>query len=270
METENLIARAGFNLGELEITRYPGRGIIAGLDETGEYLVQGYWIMGRSENSRNRIFKTAPVGRLYTEIADPSKLLKKEERKLPPQAQEELIRKRQKLTIYNAMREVHGCYIVSNGDQTDTAADRIETSAMDALFLERMLAERIYEPDEPIFTQRITAVSWPRWEDGKPHIELSVLRKSDFGDGCDRMIYHYEMLKPGFGFCITTYDDDGDPPPPFRGEPLLVPLQGGVREVAETYFDVLDPDNRVSVAVKFIGIRDKMSKIHAINKYAKV
>lgn len=253
MDTSDPFSLAESNLSELEITRYPGRGIIAGLDESGEYLTQLYWIMGRSENSRNRILsQDKDERRVYTEAADPTKV------------------KDPSLIIYNAMREVRGCYIVSNGDQTDTAADMIEVSAVSALSLQALMAERIYEPDAPNFTQRITAVSWPRWGDGRPCIEMSILRKSLFSDGCDRMTYHYDTFEPGLGFCITTYEDDDKPLPAFRGDPLIMPLKGDIKEIASMYWDVLYPDNKVALAVKFIGLKDKTSAVHIINKYKKV
>lgn len=232
---------AQFNFLELSRNPYPGRGIIAGLDETAKYLVQVYWIMGRSENSRNRVFKAdAETGRLYTEAADATRM------------------KDPALVIYNAMRKSGSDFIVSNGDQTDTV------DASSTLYLNRALKERIYEPDPPNFTQRITAVSSLR--KGVAPIQMSILRKARFGDECDRMLYEYTPT-PGFGYCITTYAGDGDPLPPFRGDPLIMPLRGSRDEILESYWSALNVENRVSLAVKFIDRSTGQSWIHLTNKY---
>src|SRR3989344_9010106 len=131
---ELLKLEAETNLFALSRNPYPGRGIITGLDETGEYLVQVYWIMGRSENSRNRVFGCDDGGRLFTEPVDPSKV------------------KDPKLIIYNAMRESAEYYVVSNGDQTDTVIDSTYADFSGALM------ELEYEPDAPNFTPRISGL----------------------------------------------------------------------------------------------------------------
>jgi hypothetical protein len=215
---------------------------VAGLNESNEHLIQVYWIMGRSENSRNRIFKADDdTGRLYTEAAEAAKM------------------KDPSLVIYNAMRERGPCFIVSNGDQTDTV---VESPA--PLYLNVALQGRRYEPDAPNFTQRITATS--SLSKGRSYIQMSILRKSMFGDECDQLFYEY-VPQPGFGHCITTYAGDGDPLPPLRGDPLLMPLDGGMKEIANAYWNALDENNRVSLAVKFIEIGNGRSDIHIINKY---
>jgi hypothetical protein len=233
------------NLDALRSNPYPGRGIVVGLDQSGKYLVQVYWIMGRSENSRNRIFEADnETGRLYTEAADATKM------------------KDPSLVIYNAMRERGPHFIVSNGDQTDTVA---ESPA--PLLLNVALRGRKYEPDAPNFTQRISATS--SLSKGRPYIQMVILRKSLFGEQCDRFLYEYTP-HPGFGHCITTYAGDGDPLPAFCGDPLLMPLAAGLKEVAEAYWQALDEANRVSLAVKFIEIGNGRSDIHIINKYNQV
>lgn len=229
------------NFTWLQGNLYPGRGIVAGLNETGKYLVQIYWIMGRSENSQNRIFKKDEYGRVYTEAADPAKM------------------QDPRLVIYTAMRENGPQFIVSNGDQTDTVADFQGSSNLNVC-----LASRTYEPDAPNFTQRITAVSFLQ-----PAIQMSILRKSVFDDGCDRLLYEYTP-HPGFGHCITTYSGNGNPLPPFRGDPLLMPIHGSLDQVALTYWGALHEDTRVSLAVKFINLESGRSETHLMNKYAQI
>jgi len=235
------------NFGWLRDNPYPGRGIVAGLSETGQHLVQVYWIMGRSENSRNRVFKKDDgTGRLYTAPADPAKV------------------KDPSLIIYNAMLEQGSHYVVSNGDQTDTVLEGYKVP----FYLQEALSDREYEPDEPNFTQRITATS--RLHKFGPFIQISILRRSLFNSSCDSAAYLYRGLRAGFGFCVTTYSGDGNPLPPFRGEPLLMPLQGDSESVAEEYWLALNEQNRVSLAVKFIEIGNGRSDIKIWNKYQEV
>lgn len=238
----------GQNTNWLTQSPYPGRGIIVGRDETGNHLVQVYWIMGRSENSRNRVlsFKDDIFehGKLSTEPADPAKI------------------KDPSLIIYNAMSEKDHVFVVSNGHQTK-----------DVLFgicggkkLISSLSKYTYEPDAPNFTPRITGVCNIRSD---CTFGLAILRKSIWNDSCDRLCYYYEEIRKGFGFCITTYNGNGDPPPAFTGEPLLVPLSGDIDTIANTYWNLLNEKNRVSLAVKFISPSLK-SSIKVINKYNKV
>ncbi len=234
--------RAQENFSWLQNNPYPGRGIVVGLSDNSAYMIQVYWIMGRRENSRNRIFKfNSETGRLYTEAADPTKV------------------KDPSLIIYNAMQERDYHYIVSNGDQTDTVADSLAP-----MLLHRILAGRQYEPDGPNYAQRITAVS-SLIGNLSSRIQMSILRKSIFGLECDRLMYEY-IPHPGFGYCITTYSGDGDPLPSFRGDPLLMPLRGDAVNVLKTYWDALNSDNRVSIAVKFIERSTGLSHIEIINK----
>ncbi len=240
-----ITALAKKNFSNLGTNPYPGRGIVAGLDQSGEYLVQIYWIMGRSGNSRNRVFRADDdTGRLYTEAADASKV------------------RDPSLIIYNAMLERTPHFIVSNGNQTDIVA---EASA--PLLLNVALGGAAYEPDEPNFTQRITAVS--SLSKGRPYIQMSILRKSMLDDVYDRALFMY-VPYPGFGRCITTYAGDGDPLPPFYGDPLLMPLSGGMKEIAHAYWAALNEENRVSLAVKFIETGNGRSDVYVINKYAQI
>lgn len=242
----NMQETAKSNLGKLAENPYPGRGIIVGLDETGKNLIQVYWIMGRSDNSRNRVFsQDAKTGRLFTEAADPAKV------------------KDPSLIIYNAMVENMMWLVVSNGHQTDDVANRI----MNGESSRRIMREWEYEPDIPNFTPRITAVSY--WLSREPRAWMSILRKSPWSDLCERNLYEPAMY-PGFGHCITTYSGDGDPLPPFQGDPLLMPLESNsASQVAFDYWKALNAENRVALAVKFIP-RTGHSRIIIINKYEKV
>ncbi len=231
---------ADYNFARLSVNAYPGRGIVAGLNAAGTRLIQIYWIMGRSLNSKNRVFKIEDkVGRLYTEAADAAKMTDPS------------------LVIYNAMRQRGPHFIVSNGDQTDTVAE-----APGPLYLNVALEGRTYEPDAPNFTQRITAVS--SLSKGPPIIQMSILRKSEFGDGCDRLLHEFNP-SPGFGHCITTYEGDGDPLPPFRGEPILMPLLGEPMEIMEAYWGALNEKYRVSLAMKIIEIGNGSWDMHVLN-----
>jgi len=232
------------NFEALKLNPYPGRGIIVGLDETGGNLVQVYWIMGRSENSRNRVFE-AHGTTLKTAAADPSKMADPS------------------LVIYNAMRELPGFYAVTNGDQTDTIIDGILAGANSR----QALSTRQYEPDGPNFTPRISAICCLRF--GIPIVELSVLKKSLFRDGCDRHFFRLGDLAKGVGHCITTYMGDGNPLPSFQGEPYPLPLAGDAETLAKRYFEALNADNRVSLVVKFIDIESRKSTVAIENKYQK-
>ncbi|MFH1178522.1 MAG: IMP cyclohydrolase [bacterium] len=237
------------NIVALARNPYPGRGIIVGLDQEGENLIQVYWIMGRSENSRNRIFGH-DGDRVFTEMADISKV------------------KDSSLIIYNAMREawsrgVSMVHIVSNGSQTDDIWFAYE-NGHGRLFETMQRFE--YEPDPPNFTPRIAAVSC--WVAGVPFASMIILRKSLWSNRCDRNMYEINGLGKGFGYCITTYSGDGDPLPSFRGEPYLLPLIGDTRFIADTYWEALNHENKVSLAVKFIPKRGH-SDLVTFNKYQK-
>ena len=125
-----------------------------------------------------------------------------------------------------------------------------------------------YEPDAPIFTSRICGIchsdAHARFVAG-----LAIARKSLLGFSCDRSVTWYEDIPQGLGFCLTTYSADGDPPPAFRGDPLLVPLTGRMEEIAERYWMMLNEANRVSLAVKFIRIGSGESSVFVINQYQK-
>ncbi|MBC8260181.1 MAG: inosine monophosphate cyclohydrolase [SAR324 cluster bacterium] len=218
---------------------YPGRGIVLGRSLNNSWLLI-YWIMGRSSNSRNRIFRHQN-GILRTEAADPSLV------------------EDPALIIYNAMRDLDGKIIISNGSQTDTIYDGLAagSSIYTALQTEK------HEPDAPNFTPRISALI----ELQKSVMTLSKISKSDFS--AEHSVYNYYRyadIPAGFGYCLTTYMGDGNPLPSFRGDPLLLPLEANAEETAERYWQALDADNRISLAVReFDGSADDSLKI--INRF---
>lgn len=249
----NLKKLAMANLAALASNPYPGRVLIVGMDPTGKRLRQVYALTGRSPGSRNRIFVLGPDGSVFTKAADPSKMKKKDAA----------------LRIYPVMREVRGpggviYNVVSNGSQTDTVADGYEENRS----MHTSLQNVIYEPDPPISTQRITASC--RWERGKPILKMSIERKSPFNDACNHHFHEYNGFRPGFGYCIQTYADDGNPPPPFVSEPYLLPLVGDVEWTAALYASMLNKDNFVAIVVKDIPLKGGPSEIVIINKYPKV
>lgn len=226
---QSLLAEARENFAR-HIARnpYPGRGLVLGSAVGGGWL-QVYWIMGRSENSRNRVF-VSDGGELRTEAADPAKV-----------ADPSLI-------IYDAMLELPALYLVSNGNQTRTVYDVLESGGR----FEDALEMREHEPDAPNYTPRITGVLDLRL--GATSVALSIL-KANAADPAltDRSTFRPATPPAGLGLCLTTYQGDGDPLPSFRGDPLWLPLSGSPESVADSYWGALDPSNRVSLAVKSIS-----------------
>jgi len=253
MMTENYVTKrmAESNLEGLANNSYPGRGIVVGLDKTGEYLVLIYWIMGRSANSRNRVFVKGRDDSISTQPADPSQV------------------KDPSLIIYTAVREVgyagRTVHVVSNGKQTDEIADAYRTGRN----LYDTLNRYEYEPDTPHFTSRITACSGWRLPKASPVTIMSILRKSPWSNVCDHHQYEFNGIGRGFGHCITTYAGDGDPLPAFHGEPYLLPLCGDASSVASTFWRVLNSENRVSLVVKFVPKHGGPSQIVINNEYSK-
>jgi hypothetical protein len=249
MQTNKTLERiAQENLENLSSNIYPGRGIIVGMDETGQNLIQIYFITGRSPGSRNRIFNYDGE-RVFTQAADNTKEVGDSN-----------------LTLYNTMREDGTHFVVSNGNQTDTVITTLQCrSSLMAGFVEG-LAQHQYEPDSN-HTPRITGVCFPS---RFPMAQLSILRKSEWDDSSNRFFYSYEKLAPGFGFCITTYMGDGNPLPLWKGEPLLMPLNSDIQGLADTYWSALNESNRVSLVVKLIPMKKGVSMVKIVNKYEKV
>lgn len=248
---ENINNQADNNLTALGSNPYPGRGIIIGKDETDENFVMAYWIMGRSENSRNRIFVAEGDDVLKTEAADASKV------------------QDPSLIIYKAMDQIDGCcFGVSNGAQTDLAVRVAYQSIHGGLANENFAQAYQYEPDEPNFTSRITGILETQGDEYM--IQMSLLSKSPFNTTCEHHLHTYRKLDPGFGYCITTYEGDGDPLPAFNQRPYLLPLNGTQETILNTLWRTLDEKNKISLAVKFINAKTKQSKLQIINKYEKV
>lgn len=240
----NWSAIAQQHIRTLEANSYPGRGIIIGLTPDRTRLLQVYWIMGRSENSRNRVFIGEENGFLRTEAKDPAKLSDPS------------------LIIYYPLRHTGGAHIVTNGDQTDTIYDALLSGGT----FEQALARRTYEPDAPNFTPRISGIV--DLNDNQFAYKLSIL-KTNANDESQtlRHFYTYEKAIPGYGHFISTYAGDGNPLPSFQGEPVLVPLQDSIEETANYYWSRLDVANRVSLLVKSIRIVDGQTDLHIMNQY---
>lgn len=227
---------------ELSATTYPGRGIIIGKSEDGKYAVTAYFIMGRSENSRNRVFVEDGEG-IRTQAFDPSKLTDPS------------------LIIYAPVRVLGNDTIVTNGDQTDTIYDGMAKG----LTFEQSLRCREFEPDGPNFTPRISGVM--HIEDGKYDITMSIL-KSDMGDDscCNRYTFAYDNPKAGLGRFIHTYMQDGNPLPSYEGEPTPVKLSGSIDEFTDAVWTSLNEDNKVSLFVRYIDIATGKYETRIINK----
>ncbi len=234
---------------ELKGNEYPGRGIVVGTSEDGKSAVAVYFIMGRSENSRNRIFTKTPDG-IRTEAFDPSKL------------------EDPSLIIYSPVRKFGDTTIVTNGDQTDTIYDGLKAGNSFALSLE----SRAYEPDAPNFTPRISAVIKP--DGGTFSCKMSILKsdKSSWNDSktmppCTRVTYSYEMPAAGTGRFIHTYEGNGNPLPTFSQEPTPVLLSGDIDTLTATVWNALNEENKISLFVRFIDLASGKESTKIINKH---
>lgn len=202
---------------------YPGRGILLGRDTEGNAIIS-YFIMGRSANSRNRIFVKTDADTVETRAFDESKMIDPS------------------LIIYAPLRHLQGgTFIITNGDQTDTIRDYLEAgkSFADAL------RTRTFEPDAPNFTPRISGLV--KVTDGTCFFNLSILKSMNEGSGVQRYFYEYENLQPGSGRLIHTYQGNGSPLPSFEGEPRGVKIEGSLKEIHEAVWEALDAENRISL-----------------------
>lgn len=221
--------------------RYPGRGIILGQSADGKYAVAAYFIMGRSRNSRNRVF-TLRDGALYTEPFDPSLV------------------EDPSLIIYAAVRELGNRLIVTNGDQTDT----IYTGLEQGKSFREALASRCFEPDAPNFTPRISGLV--TYGDAGFRYEMSILKSEDAaGSRCQRFAYDYDPL-PGLGHFLHTYVCDGDPLPSFQGEPERVRISGDPDAFTTALWDALDADNRISLYVRYTELSSGAVQERVVNR----
>lgn len=227
---------------ELNQNAYPGRGIVIGKSEDGLKAVTAYFIMGRSSNSRNRVFVTEGEG-IRTEAFDPSKL------------------EDPSLIIYAPVRVLGKNTIVTNGDQTDTIYDGLA----DGLTFEQSLRSREFEPDAPNYTPRISGVM--HVEDGKYDYRMSILKSNNGNpDACNRYTFSYENPVNGEGHFIHTYMHDGNPLPSFEGEPKRVGISGDIDEFANMVWTNLNEENKVSLFVRYIDIATGEYETRIINK----
>ena len=230
----------------LKETSYPGRGIMIGRSADGTKAVTAYFIMGRSVNSRNRIFVEDGKG-IRTQAIDPSKM------------------EDPRLIIYAPVRVYGNKTIVTNGDQTDTIYEGLDKQYT----FEQALRSREFEPDAPNYTPRISGVM--HVEKGKYSYAMSIL-KSDQGDpsSCLRYTFAYENPKQGEGRFISTYKGDGNPLPSFEGEPKALELDGVFTGDIDTFTDrvwtALNEDNKVSLFVRFIDIASGAYQTRIVNK----
>ena len=229
---------------EIGSTSYPGRGIVIGTSEEGKYAVCAYFIMGRSENSRNRVFVEDGEG-IRTQAFDPSKM------------------EDPSLIIYAPVRVLGNSTIVTNGDQTDTVYDLMKEGKT----FEESLRTREFEPDAPNYTPRISGLM--NVENGKYDFAMSIL-KSNNGDPsqCLRFTYTYDNPKAGEGYFIHTYMQDGNPLPSFEGEPTRVNIAGDIDTFTNNVWNALNADNKVSLFTRYIEIATGKYETRIINKNA--
>ena len=227
---------------ELNTNSYPGRGIVIGRSEDGKYAVTAYFIMGRSVNSRNRVFVEDGEG-IRTQAHDPSKLSDPS------------------LIIYAPVRVLGKQTIVTNGDQTDTVYDLMAEGKT----FEEALRTREFEPDAPNFTPRISGIM--HVEDGNYDFSMSILKSEDGNpDYCLRNTFSYPNCPAGEGRFIHTYMEDGDPLPSFEGELTKVDIKGDIDAFTELVWTNLNEDNKVSLFVRYIDIATGEYETRIVNK----
>ena len=232
------------DIGELiRGNSYVGRGIVIGKTPDSEKAAVAYFIMGRSTNSRNRVFKERD-GAIFTEPFDVSKV------------------EDPSLIIYAALREYDNKLIVTNGDQTDTVYEGLKKG----LSFSGALTAREFEPDAPNLTPRISGMI--TFADNDFTYEMSILKSSDAeGSACNRYTFSYPSLS-GLGHFIHTYVCDGNPIPTFQGEPERVAISNDIDEFTSNLWDALDADNKISLYVRYIDLKSGKSDARMINKNA--
>lgn len=227
---------------ELKNNEYPGRGIVIGKSEDGKYAVCAYFIMGRSTNSRNRIFVKQDDG-IRTQAFDPSKL------------------EDPHLIIYSPVRVLGNKTIVTNGDQTDTIYDLMNQQ----LTFEQALRTREFEDDAPNYTPRISGIIKTGERDF--NYAMSILKSANGNpDSCQRFTFSYKNPICGEGHFIHTYIGNGTPLPSFEGEPKLVGINGSIDEFAAMLWDSLNDENKVSLFVRYIDLESGKFEDRIINK----
>lgn len=224
---------------ELNTNTYPGRGIVLGKSKDGKKAVIAYFIMGRSANSRNRIFEENDRGGIRTKAFD------------------ELKMEDPSLIIYNPVLKIDGKTIVTNGDQTDTIYDHMK----EGFCYHHALVTREFEPDAPNYTPRISGVVKPNGD-----YNLSILKSNLGMPECVRYFFEYPA-HPGMGHFIHTYEHDGDPIPSFEGEPTPVEIDGSdIDAFTSTVWDNLNDDNKVSLFTRFINLENGEEETRIVNK----
>ena len=223
---------------------YVGRGIVLGKTEDGKHAVSAYFIMGRSQNSRNRVF-TERDGAVFTEPYDASKV------------------EDPSLIIYAAIRKYENKLIVTNGDQTDTVYDGLKAG----LSFSEALTAREFEPDAPNLTPRISGMI--TFGKGNFTYEMSILKSADAeGTACNRYTFSYPSLA-GLGHFIHTYVTDGNPIPTFQGEPERVAIPNDIDRFTNTIWSNLDENNKISLYVRYINLESGKTDSRMINKNSK-
>ena len=226
----------------LKNNAYPGRGILLGKNDAGTHAVIAYFIMGRSVNSRNRVFVEDGDG-IRTQAFDESKLVDPS------------------LVIYAPVRVLGDTTIVTNGDQTDTVYDALKAGGDFA----SALRTRCFEPDGPNWTPRISGTV--RVANGEAFYKLSILKSGDAeGSFCERQTFEYPDCKPGQGLFLHTYKCDGNPIPSFEGEPEPVDVRGDIDEFTSLVWENLNADNKVSLFVRYISLVDGSAQTRIVNK----
>jgi IMP cyclohydrolase len=220
---------------------YVGRGIVIGKSQDGENAVIAYFIMGRSENSRNRVF-TKKDGFIYTEPFDASKV------------------QDPSLIIYAAVKDVDNKLIVTNGDQTDTIYNFIK----DGKCFTKALKTRDFEPDAPNFTPRISGML--TFNDNDFTYKMSILKSIDeVGTATQRFTYEYPTIN-GLGHFIHTYVTDGNPIPTFQGEPERVVILNDIDEFTNDIWNNLDENNKISLYTRYVNLKTNKIEERIINK----
>lgn len=227
---------------ELRENAYPGRGIVIGRSEDGCKAVTAYFIMGRSSNSRNRIFIAEKEG-IRTEAYDASRL------------------EDPSLIIYAPVKVLGSHTIVTNGDQTETICDGMKNG----LTFEQSLRCREFEPDAPNYTPRISGAMLVSNEEYT--YTMSILKSGNGNPyACSRFTFSYENPAAGEGHFIHTYMHDGNPLPSFEGEPKLVAVQGNIDEYTNSIWESLNEENKVSLFVRYIDIKTNKYETRIVNK----
>ena len=230
---------------ELKGNTYPGRGIVIGKTPDGTKAVSAYFIMGRSENSRNRVFVEDGEG-IRTQAFDPAKL------------------QDPSLIIYAPVRVLGNKTIVTNGDQTDTIYEGMDRQ----LTFEQTLRAREFEPDGPNYTPRISGIM--HIENGKYNYAMSILKSNNGSPrACNRFTFAYENPEAGEGHFIHTYMGDGNPLPSFEGEPKLVGILDSIEEFTKMLWTNLNEENKVSLFVRYIDIAGGTYETRIVNKNQK-